>query len=105
MAPPAWLTADFIRAIPKTDLHVHLDGSLRIHTLIELAREQGVELPSYEESGLRELVFKERYVDLAEYLQGFKYTCAVLRQPEALERVAYELALDSFAEGVRYIEP
>ena len=38
--------AAFIRAIPKTDLHVHLDGSLRLPTLIELARERGVALPS-----------------------------------------------------------
>ncbi|MFO1462308.1 MAG: adenosine deaminase family protein [bacterium] len=105
MAAATWLNQDFLRAIPKTDLHVHLDGSLRLATLIELARHQGVELPSYDEAGLRELVFKDRYADLAEYLHGFQYTCAVLREPEALERVAYELALDSFAEGVRYIEP
>jgi len=105
MAAATWLNLDFLRAIPKTDLHVHLDGSLRLSTLIDLAKQQGVALPSFEETGLRELVFKERYADLAEYLTGFQYTCAVLREPEALERVAYELAMDSFAEGVRYIEP
>lgn len=105
MTQPAWLRPEFLRAIPKTDLHVHLDGSLRLSTLIELARQQGVELPSYEADGLLELVFKARYENLTEYLHGFQYTCAVLREPEALERVAYELALDSFAEGVRYIEP
>jgi len=43
---------DFIRAIPKTDLHVHLDGSLRLPTLIELARERSIELPSFTEEGL-----------------------------------------------------
>lgn len=93
-----------IQQLPKTDLHVHLDGSLRLSTLIELAKAQGVELPSYTESGLHELVFKDRYADLPDYLHGFKYTCAVLRTPEALEQVAYELALDNFNEGVRYIE-
>lgn len=100
----AGITSDFIRRIPKTDLHLHLDGSLRVPTLIELAREQGVELPSYEEAGLREQVFKERYADLPDYLRGFAYTCAVLRTPEALERTAFELAEDNLAEGVRYIE-
>src|SRR5262249_25293192 len=55
--------------------------------------------------GLQETVFKDRYVDLAEYLRGFQYTCGVLRNPEALERASYELAQDNFAEGVRYIEP
>ena len=81
---------EFIRAIPKSDLHVHLDGSLRLKSLIELSREQKRELPSFTEAGLKEKVFKEHYSDLSEYLHGFKYTCAVLRTPEALERVAYE---------------
>ncbi|HOZ71979.1 MAG TPA: adenosine deaminase family protein, partial [Spirochaetales bacterium] len=60
----------FIREIPKTDLHLHLDGSLRLSTLIEMARKGGVELPSYAEDGMRELVFKDRYADLGEYLAG-----------------------------------
>jgi len=94
----------FLRAIPKSDLHLHLDGSLRLPTLIELARERDVELPSYTSEGLLELVFKEHYKDLPDYLHGFAYTCAVLRDPEALERVACELAQDCLAEGVRYIE-
>lgn len=100
-----WKTPEFIQAIPKSDLHVHLDGSLRIETLIDLAREQGVELPSYTAEGLKTLVFKENYADLGEYLKGFKYTCDVLRVPEALERVSYELAWDNYNEGVLYIEP
>lgn len=98
------ITEDFIRAIPKTDLHVHLDGSPRIGTLIELAKERGVELPAYDEDGLREKVFKNGYADLNEYLHGFMYTCAVLQDPEALERVAYEFAWDNIDEGVRYVE-
>ena len=98
------ITSEFIRAIPKSDLHVHLDGSLRLSTLIELAKTHMVELPSYEEDGLRELVFKDRYANLGEYLQGFAYTCAVLRDSESIERVACELAEDNIAEGVRYIE-
>ncbi len=100
----AFPSRNFIRRIPKTDLHVHLDGSLRLDTLIELAREQNVALPSYTPSGLREQVFKDTYADLPDYLRGFAYTCAVLRTAEALERVAFELAEDNLAENVRYIE-
>ncbi len=96
---------EFLKAIPKTDLHVHLDGSLRVSTIIEIAKAQKITLPSYDEEALRSLVFKDRYANLREYLQGFQYTVAVMQTPEALERVAYELALDNFAEGVRYIEP
>ncbi len=94
----------FIQALPKTDLHVHLDGSLRLESLIEMARERGVELPSMTPQGMRELVFKDRYADLVEYLKGFAYTCAVLQDPESLERAAFELAEDNYVEGVRYFE-
>ncbi|MDP6524675.1 MAG: adenosine deaminase family protein [Kiritimatiellia bacterium] len=98
------VTDEFIKAIPKTDLHLHLDGSLRLSTLIELARAQGVKLPSYEEAGLQESVFKSSYASLKEYLRGFMFTTAVLQDAESIERVACELAEDSIAEGVRYIE-
>ena len=57
---------EFLKRIPKTDLHVHLDGSLRLSTLIELAQKYNVELPAYDEAGLRELVFKEKYDSLEE---------------------------------------
>ena len=90
--------------LPKSDLHCHLDGSLRPESLIEMARERGVKLPSESPAGLFETVFKERYTSLEDYLQGFAYTCAVLRDAEALERAAYELCLDNQEEGVRYLE-
>ena len=98
------LTAELVASLPKTDLHVHLDGSLRLPTLIELARARGVELPAWDEAGLRREVFRDAYANLGEYLHGFKYTCAVMRDAEALERVAFELAEDNFDEGVRYFE-
>jgi adenosine deaminase len=97
-------TDALLRRLPKTDLHVHLDGSLRLETLIELAKERGVTLPSDTAEGLRELVFKDQYRDLPDYLHGFAYTCAVLTDEEALERAAYELAQDNLAESVYYLE-
>lgn len=102
--PDATITREFVAALPKTDLHVHLDGSLRIPTLIDLAREQRLELPSYTEAGLRETVYKERYTSLGDYLKGFRYTVGVMQTAEALERIAAELAEDNQAEGVRYLE-
>jgi adenosine deaminase len=98
------LTRAFIEKIPKTDLHLHLDGSLRLETLIELAKAQSVDLPSYTTAGLRELVFKDKYQDLVDYLQGFAYTTRVMRDEESLARIACELAEDNQREGVRYIE-
>jgi adenosine deaminase len=98
------ISDEFLREIPKTDLHVHLDGSVRISTLIELARAQGVTLPSYNETELRNIVFNGRYDTLEQYLVGFKYTCAVMQNAESLERIAYEFGVDNYSEGVRYFE-
>jgi len=98
------MTSALLRELPKTDLHLHLDGSLRPETLIELARERKVKLPAYSPAGLYKKVFKESYADLPEYLQGFGYTTSVMRDAESLERVSYELCIDCQAEGVRYIE-
>ncbi len=95
---------DFIARIPKTDLHVHLDGSLRLTTLIDLAKEEKIELPSYTSEGLNELVFKEEYANLDEYLRGFGLTNKVMQRAEYLAQIAYELAIDNFAEGVRHLE-
>lgn len=95
---------DFLREIPKTDLHLHLDGSLRLSTLIEIAKKEGISLPAYTEEGMRELVFRSNYNSLEEYLKGFIYTTSVFTNPENIERISYELAVDNQQEGVRYIE-
>lgn len=97
-------TKDFLFEMPKTDLHLHLDGSLRIPSLIEMAKVTNTKLPAQSEEGLREKVFKETYKNLGEYLEGFQYICSVLRNEENLERAAYELAWDNLNENVFYIE-
>jgi len=94
----------FIKEMPKCDLHVHLGGSIRIGTLIELAQKHNVTLPTYTEEGLNETVFKDSYKALPEYLKGFDYTAAVMQTPENLERIAYEFAWDNINEGVCYVE-
>lgn len=98
------IPVEFLRRIPKADLHVHLDGSLRLSTLIDLAKQQHLPLPSYTEKGLRKLVFKDKYASLVEYLKGFEYTDAVMQDAASIERIAYELGQDAIAEGVRYME-
>src|SRR5690606_28337557 len=95
---------EFIKEMPKSDLHLHLDGSMRINSLIEMAKKTKTELPSNTEEGLKELVFKEKYNNLGEYLHGFQYTCSVLRDLENIERASYELAIDNQSVGVYYIE-
>jgi adenosine deaminase len=94
----------FLMRIPKADLHIHLDGSIRIGTLIELAQQHNVPLPSYDADELRDLVFPETYNSLEEYLRGFAYVTKALRSHDALERVAYECAMDAYNCGVRHLE-
>lgn len=95
---------EFIKKIPKSDLHVHLDGSVRVDTLIDLSKQQHLQLPSYTVEGLNELVFKDNYANLVEYLTGFGYVLPVMQTAENLERISYEFALDNIAEGVCYVE-
>lgn len=95
---------DFLKEMPKSDLHLHLDGSLRISTLIEMAQKNNIKLPAYTEEGLRNLVYKDTYQNLGQYLEGFQYTCSALRDLENIERASYELAIDNQKEGVQYIE-
>ncbi|MBD3369260.1 adenosine deaminase family protein [Candidatus Fermentibacteria bacterium] len=95
---------DLLLRLPKPELHVHLDGSIRPQTLLELAAEMGMELPSGTVDGLYETVYKETYEDLKDYLRSFRYSYLVMRDPESIERVSYELAVDNQREGVRYVE-
>jgi adenosine deaminase len=94
-----------VRALPKTDLHLHLDGSLRLETMLELAREQGIRLPADDPEGLARYVrMGEGERSLERYLTAFDVTLSVLQEKGAVERCAYELAEDCADENVRYIE-
>ncbi|MFO0558652.1 MAG: adenosine deaminase [Polyangiales bacterium] len=99
------LTFEAIQRLPKTDLHVHLDGSLRISTILDLARKNNVKLPADEPEGLaRAMHCGENTGSLVKYLEAFDVTLMVLQTQDALFRAAYELAQDAAAENVRYME-
>ena len=99
------LTPETLRRLPKTDLHLHLDGSLRPRTVWDLAQDQGVKLPAKTPGELaRKLVAGPQVKSLGDYLKTFDITLSVLQVPEALERVSYELAEDCAAENVRHME-
>ena len=99
------LPLEFFQKLPKTDLHVHLDGSLRLSTIIELAERQGVELPATDPDELGKLMsLGQNCGSLEKYLEAFDITLRVMQTEEALYRVAYELAEDAAAENVRYME-
>jgi adenosine deaminase len=96
---------ELIEKLPKTDLHVHLDGSLRLETILDLADRQHVELPDHDLDGLRKTMnLGKNCGSLVEYLKAFDVTLRVLQTEEALTRAAYELAQDAAKENVRYME-
>jgi adenosine deaminase len=95
----------FIKSLPKTDLHCHLDGSLRIPTIIDLARKDRIELPSFNEDELRKILrVQENHPDLNSLLNLFDITLSVLQTEEALYRAAFELVEDTAEENVKYLE-
>jgi adenosine deaminase len=99
------MTREFIQKLPKTDLHVHLDGSVRIPTIIDLAKTQNIKLPTMHAKELHKLIVcGEHTVSLNDYLRGFDIVNLVLQSKEGLKRAAYELAEDAANENVRYME-
>ena len=98
------LTRELIGRLPKAELHNHLDGSLRVETMIDLARAAGVPLPSTDPDLLRRHMLVSDARNLEDYLQRFDLTIALLQRPEAIERVAYEMLEDAARDHVRYIE-
>ncbi|MCF7793090.1 MAG: adenosine deaminase [Candidatus Cloacimonetes bacterium] len=99
------LTKEIVQKLPKTDLHVHLDGSMRISTIFDLAKKQNVKLPVKTEKELADKICCDRQCEsLVDYLEGFEITLSVMQTEEALERIAFELAEDAAKENIRYME-
>jgi adenosine deaminase len=99
------LTLDYLQKLPKTDLHCHLDGSLRLKSILDMAEKQKIKLPATDEERLFKLIYPgEECQSLEDYLKAFDITLAVLQNEEALYRASYELAEDCHRENIRYLE-
>jgi adenosine deaminase len=98
------LTRELLHKLPKVDLHCHLDGSMRVETIIDLAKSRGVQLPAGDPASLRKLLVQENAASLVQYLKAFDVTLSVLQDFDALVRCAYELVEDAAAENLVYLE-
>jgi adenosine deaminase len=93
-----------LHRLPKAELHVHLDGSLRPETMLELAAASAKPMPADDPDALRRYMHVRDARNLVEYLERFAITLSVMQTANALERIAYELAEDLAAENVWYAE-
>lgn len=91
--------------LPKSDLHCHLDGSVRTSTIRDLAKKAGAKLPTEDLAELEKYVrVPETCRSLTEFLACFNFFYDFLKSPDAVERIAYELVEDAAKENVRIIE-
>lgn len=93
-----------IESMPKAELHLHLDGSLRVETALELARTRGIDAPRDWTAMSAALIAPMPCVDQAELLRAFDLPIALMQDAEALERITTELVETKAADGVRYVE-
>jgi len=99
-APAADTPPQRAKRLPKVLLHDHLDGSLRVPTLLDLARQRGVAVPANDAETLAAWFDARAHAgSLVEYLRGFALTVAAMASPQALERVAFEAAEDARLDG------
>ncbi len=88
------------RALPKVLLHEHLDGGLRVATLLELLRQRGITPPAPDQIQLAAWFDANAHAgSLLKYLEGFALTVEAMSSPAAMARVAYEAAEDAREDG------
>lgn len=94
-----------LHVLPKVDLHRHLEGSLRLQTLAEIAQEHGIDLPSYDIEYLRPFVtVANDEPDFHRFLEKFRLLQRFYPSRAAVERIAYEAVADAAEDNIKYLE-
>ena len=91
----------FARQMPKVELHVHLEGSIRPATLLQLAEHNGIELPAQDVDGLQDFY---RFRDFAHFIEVYVTITRCLQTPDDYRLIAYEFGADCTRQNVRYAE-
>ncbi len=98
---PNEIIEQFIAAMPKVELHLHLEGSVRPTTLLELARKHAITLPATNE---REVIDYFQFRDFSHFIEIYMAICECLRTPEDFARIVEELGERAAAQNIRYLE-
>jgi adenosine deaminase len=95
-----------LQNLPKVDLHRHLEGSLRLSTLAEIAREHGVDLPSYDVEELRPYVqvTTDETPDFHAFLEKFNFLARFYSKLDCIDRISYEAVADAAQDNIKYLE-
>ncbi|EGG18123.1 adenosine deaminase [Cavenderia fasciculata] len=127
MIPNKEITFEICKQLPKAELHRHLDGSIRLTTLLELAVEEKIELPTYDLEELSTYILKDKNCNgLPHFLEAFQYTLKVMQTArmliksnqnqikeylnffffflDSITRIFYEMCEDAINDGVTYLE-
>jgi adenosine deaminase len=92
--------------LPKVDLHRHLEGSVRLETLIDIADNAGIEMPEYDAETLRPFVqmMPGEARNMQHFLGKFQTLRQFYRSPDVIHRVAREAVEDAAADNIKYLE-
>ena len=91
--------------LPKTEIHIHLEGSIRTQTIIDIARQYRLEIPSFEVHELdRHVKVYDQLRDLAAVLEAFAIFQRSITSPQVVERIAWELFEDAARQNIRLFE-
>ena len=99
------ISKELLLQLPKVELHCHLDGSLRVNSILDQAKIDSINLPLKNYDDLT-AYFKigDNRGSLEDYIRRFDITLCVMQTPKALSRFIYELIEDVSRENVRNIE-
>ncbi|XP_024148013.1 adenosine deaminase [Oryzias melastigma] len=90
---------------PKVELHVHLDGAIRVQTILDVAKRRGISLPATTAQQMKERIILQEPDTLTGFLGKFnEYMHVVAGDREAIQRIAFEFVEDKAREGVLYVE-
>jgi len=92
---------EFSHRMPKVELHVHLEGSILPHTLLKLAKNNGIDLPALDENSLRDYY---RFRDFAHFIDTYLMITGCLKTPDDYALIAYEFGVECQRQNIRYAE-